>query len=540
MIKKWLTLLVLLVLFNTTTAQNYKDRINDILIYAELNGGSKIKATHDSLNYAYNLAIQKEDEELQAYVLNSLIRHSIAGFSSFEKAAEYAEKIYELARKNKNSPFLLAMYHNSLGVLYYNEIKNSEKAFNEFEKSLHILEDNGLEPNYHFLNNYALAYMQNGKQKKAIQLLCKARKSYQQYDGSYKDPIYPFTNALNLGVSFIYDNKLDSSEYFFNEALKFATENLNARQIFSAHVFLGVFYQENNRYDSALKHLSSADSLVIYGDSYAKKVLLYESFSELYSALKDYKKAYNHMNLVSRYKDSLNQLGIEEQIIALEFKMELEALKVNQELQLKEKELQRAGLFKRIIVIVSVLLISLLVILFLLFKINKQKEINRIKADNEALEKERIKQQAALDLMKKEEQLISANMEISVRENELNALKNRLNEHLDKSYDPQFDDLRKLLNQIKYSEKKNEQLKNLDAVVSLNSNKFYTKLKELHPKLTESEMRLLSLIRLNLGNDELLLIFNISKSSLNTKRYRIRKKMGLASEDSLEDYIMGL
>jgi DNA-binding CsgD family transcriptional regulator len=53
-------------------------------------------------------------------------------------------------------------------------------------------------------------------------------------------------------------------------------------------------------------------------------------------------------------------------------------------------------------------------------------------------------------------------------------------------------------------------------------------------------MRLATLIRLNLSSEELVLIFNISAASLMTKRYRLRKKLNLKKNESLEYVIVSI
>ncbi len=536
---RYIVIFIGLFLAGNVLSQGYRDRVEDILLYVELEGSDNIKGSLDSLDYALSLSLENEDELVQAYVLSSLQRHVLKYFSNYEKAISYSESLKKIAENNPHIPFLKARYHSSLGLIYYYELTDKEKALKEFETALYIINSNKLEPDYYILNNYALAFMEYGKQEKAIHLLKEAAKYYESYTGFFKNPVYPFTNALNLGVAYIYQNR-DSAVFYFKSALDIAKNNLKDPQQFSANVFLGVFLQEHGLVDEAIIYLEEANRSVNKNSIVTQKIVLFESFSELYIGKGDFEKAYEYLQLVSKYKDTLRLKGIEEKVIAYEYRMELDTLRSNQELKLADEKLKSVSFTKRVTLIVAILTIFILVILFLLFRINKQKELNRIKAENEALEKERIKQQAELDLMKKEEQLISANFELSVRENELTNLKDRLNAHLDKSHDPQFDDLRKFLNQIKYSEKKNEQLKNIDSVLSMSSNKFHVKLKELHPNLTESELRLLTLIRLNLSNDELLLIYNISKSSLNTKRYRVRKKIGIPSTTSLEEYIMEL
>ena len=66
---------------------------------------------------------------------------------------------------------------------------------------------------------------------------------------------------------------------------------------------------------------------------------------------------------------------------------------------------------------------------------------------------------------------------------------------------------------------------------------FFTNLKNKHPNLTNSELRLCAYLRIQLSNSQILEILNISKDGVRKARYRIRKKLELSKEDSLEDYI---
>jgi DNA-binding CsgD family transcriptional regulator len=123
---------------------------------------------------------------------------------------------------------------------------------------------------------------------------------------------------------------------------------------------------------------------------------------------------------------------------------------------------------------------------------------------------------------------------------ELNQFKTKLQDYLNKSHDPQFDGLHLFLKQVGASERKVDKLKLLDEVISFSNNQFYQRLKLTKSKLTEDEIKLLTFIRLNLSQEDLLDYFGIAKSSLNTKRYRIRKKLKLNAEESLEEYLMKL
>ncbi|MBL6664190.1 MAG: hypothetical protein ISP71_08845, partial [Flavobacteriales bacterium] len=61
-----------------------------------------------------------------------------------------------------------------------------------------------------------------------------------------------------------------------------------------------------------------------------------------------------------------------------------------------------------------------------------------------------------------------------------------------------------------------------------------------HDNLTHNDLRLCTYLRLNLSSKEIAQLLNISTKSVEVKRYRLRKKLDLAHEQSLTDYIMNL
>ena len=67
---------------------------------------------------------------------------------------------------------------------------------------------------------------------------------------------------------------------------------------------------------------------------------------------------------------------------------------------------------------------------------------------------------------------------------------------------------------------------------------FLKKIKEEHPALTSNDLRLCAYLRLNLSSKEIAPLLNISPRSVEVKRYRLRKKIGLQHESSLTDYIL--
>lgn len=71
-------------------------------------------------------------------------------------------------------------------------------------------------------------------------------------------------------------------------------------------------------------------------------------------------------------------------------------------------------------------------------------------------------------------------------------------------------------------------------------NDFVIRLKEKHPTLSGNEMKLSAYLRMNLSTKEIAQLMNISVRGVEISRYRLRKKLGIASEVSLFEYLLNI
>ena len=62
----------------------------------------------------------------------------------------------------------------------------------------------------------------------------------------------------------------------------------------------------------------------------------------------------------------------------------------------------------------------------------------------------------------------------------------------------------------------------------------------MHPTLTNNDLRLCAYLRLNLSSKDISPLLNISLSSVEIKRYRLRKKMNLSHNEGLTDHLLSL
>jgi AraC family chitin signaling transcriptional activator len=69
---------------------------------------------------------------------------------------------------------------------------------------------------------------------------------------------------------------------------------------------------------------------------------------------------------------------------------------------------------------------------------------------------------------------------------------------------------------------------------------FLKKVKSTHPSLTNNDLRLCAYLRLNLSSKDIAPLLNISLSSVEIKRYRLRKKMNLSHGKGLTEHLLSI
>jgi DNA-binding NarL/FixJ family response regulator len=70
--------------------------------------------------------------------------------------------------------------------------------------------------------------------------------------------------------------------------------------------------------------------------------------------------------------------------------------------------------------------------------------------------------------------------------------------------------------------------------------RFFSVLKMKFPDLTSTDTRMLSLIKLQLSNNEMANMLGVTPEGIKKSKQRLRKKMGLHPEENLEDAVSAL
>ncbi|MEP2239427.1 MAG: hypothetical protein ABJI22_13760 [Maribacter sp.] len=265
--------------------------------------------------------------------------------------------------------------------------------------------------------------------------------------------------------------------------------------------------------------------------------LIYERLTEHHMKQGNYKKAYTNLKkakeLDALFFDGRSNKNKSMLEIRDEFRIEKQRqsdLIQKQRLEKLQQE-EKISLLQRIILLGAIVFILILAFFFFRNLRNKHK-----------LEKQLIRRNKELEIQKANELLELKNKELAAsvlqlveKDEFLKDLKEKLSSNKDNL---QKSDVNKLLRTISVSNNNNwEEFRLRFTAVN---EKFYKKLTEKYPKLTQSDHKICALIKLNFSSKDMARLLGISVESVHTTRYRLRKKLHLERKENLEDFIAQL
>lgn len=162
-------------------------------------------------------------------------------------------------------------------------------------------------------------------------------------------------------------------------------------------------------------------------------------------------------------------------------------------------------------------------------------EIN--KAENELIALRNEKLQLEIDF--KNSELATSAMHLVQRGEILTKLKTELN-HMMKALnnDKATLEMKKIIKVISEDDNMAKDWENFTKHFDKVQSDFIVELKEKHPSITGNELKLCAYLRMNLSTKEIAQLMNISVRGVEISRYRLRKKLLIASETSLFDYLI--
>ncbi len=101
-------------------------------------------------------------------------------------------------------------------------------------------------------------------------------------------------------------------------------------------------------------------------------------------------------------------------------------------------------------------------------------------------------------------------------------------------------ELKKIIKSISEDDNMDKEWENFTLHFDKVHSDFISALKEKHPGISNNEVKLCAYLRMNLSTKEMAQLMNISVRGVEVSRYRLRKKLELATEVSLFDYLLSI
>lgn len=166
-------------------------------------------------------------------------------------------------------------------------------------------------------------------------------------------------------------------------------------------------------------------------------------------------------------------------------------------------------------------------------------ELERSKTETElmALRNEKLE----VEINFKNSELASSAMHLVKKGELLTKIKSELSHVMKNMDNPQAaNELKKMIKTLSEDDQMDQEWENFTKHFDKVHSDFVVSLKEKHPSITGNEIKLCAYLRMNLSTKEIAQLMNISVRGVEISRYRLRKKLGIASEVSLFDYLIQL
>ncbi len=404
---------------------------------------------------------------------------------------------------------------NNYGLFFYRTKKELDSALIYFNRAYDITKENF--PRHTLLgsirDNIADIYIEKNQPEKALIF-------YKENYELYKQIKNEMSNKFDIPRLISAGTQLVESEIKLNLLVQANQSFIELQEIFENPKF-----KNEIRSSSKLEFFKTQEVLLTAQNNYksayeiASKRIRFSDSLGVVSKIAD-----------SKWRDELNTISLDR--IALQFEID----KIQKETIIRSQQLK--------LWILAILSLSFLGFLSSLFLRRRQLIVNA--RDKQLLAEQEMRltvlrnKQLKSDIRSKERDLsdfainLTQNQEwakvLAQKLDDLKGTKGRQRKKMLNSFESE------IKSKIAFDIETKDFFRRLDKL----SDTFYSQLNSQFPNLTKTEKRLCSLIRLKIDSYQISTLQNITLSSLNTSRYRLRKKINLSKDDDLDVFIQSL
>jgi tetratricopeptide (TPR) repeat protein/DNA-binding CsgD family transcriptional regulator len=515
--------------------ENYReDQKSDLLFNLSLEE-YQLQHYPEAINYASQaLAIYKTDnnKKKEAKVLEYLGIY-YAEFSDYQNSIKYLLEALSIAEELNIQKSIYSKKFN-IGTTFI-EAGNYVKGIEFIKSSIDFFEI----PKYKNVTLLVAGYTNLGVAYNEMNILDSAMFYYQVAANIAKQENYPTLAGaplLNIGEIHLKQNNISKALDLFNQSLDAFEKTQDSKGISHTKFAIANTYAKQGKTKEAIDllekiipHFRKTNDL-----SYIEKSLT--TLSYIYETEHNYKLALNYKKQLFEVKDSISESEILNKIAELETQYRIEKLQEENQSQLELLQEKKKMASLRWYGATGILIIVIILIITLYKKSKTQKDLAEAQLQKTELEQIKLKDELAY----RNKELENFALHIVQKNDFLLDVKTSLKEIKANANEDNIDEIKNLTFKINQALRVNKELEKFrDRVDDVNSN-FFKTLTQNYPDLTEKEKRLCALLKLNLSSKEIATLNNISEGAVTMARYRLRKKIGLKTDENLVELFQKL
>ncbi|WP_430814445.1 tetratricopeptide repeat protein [Carboxylicivirga sp. RSCT41] len=494
------------------TSESNADRV-DLLIKVSFEyEHSDIKK---SFEYANRALIESEDVEkyeIRAKALNNL-GVVFLRTGAYAKATEMFLQSKALLEDNEDFMRLIGVELNLGAVRFHLEdydgaLKHFNDALEWNTKLLSEGNDIYMRQIQIFYINIGSIYMEQDKYSAAIEYFEKALAESIRNN----DLVQQGIANNNLGDLYLRINEPSKALPYINEGLRVRKEDNNLMGIASSYDLLTDYFLSVDNIDSAEYANNQAVEFAEKIESLNFMEKAYGHRAEIYELKGNYKLANTALKKFHETKNKAVNESVVEKTTRLQLEYEFNAM--------REERAEKH--FRHMVTVYAILgvVIFLLVVFVLLYSLWRSRA-KRVHTEKESLEKD-------LELKNRE---LTTNVMYLLKKHELiNNVSGRLLRLKTKMKPENKESVQRIIFDLQGGAEP-EVWEEFELRFQNVHTDFYRKLEKLAPDLTPSELKVCAFLKLNMNSKEISALIHQSTKSVEVKRSRIRKKLGLTNTD---------
>lgn len=562
---KYTLTLSLIILFGFSLAQQYKDEFYLNIDKAKSFQRSNIDSAHYYANIAINLSRNLGNDTMVAEAQNvDAIIYLRMG--EFKKGLDILKDILTVYQK-RNMEINMASVLVNIGLVFSN-LNQYDSAMVYQYRALEVYEkfqdSSGIQSAIHSIGTNLSKIKEYDKSNSYY------RRSY-EIACLIKDTVFQFETICNIGLNYRALHNYDSALYCFNSYLDYQLKKPNPFNLGLVHTNLGLVYMDIGESRKALASFNkSIKNLEIIGHQWgianaynnmaetyydvnkydssivcsvkAAEIIKEMNFPELkrdisYSLYQAYynkgnmKKALDYFIDFTRLKDTvfnLDKLKVTQNIETKyeTAKKESENVKLKSEIEINKFKSQRRNIIEFFVLFAFVTAIAVI----LLMRKNLKQKHKLMLHDSDMLKQK-------LEFSKQE--LASKALHLACQ----NEFRAKMLETTNEIYD-NLDDKGKAVIKSLLSDLEN----NIDSSAWSEfetrfeqvHESFFIQLNTLFPDLTQNDRRICAFLKLNMSTKEIALLIHRSPRSVESSRYRLRKKFELPKDTDIVNFLQNI